>query len=218
MRIELIIGISVAVFQGGYAQTGASSITATQGTVSIPVTAASSTPVAGHDSVAFAPSPAAERTKIMDYKSVYEAPTVEEEVKMAAERFSLTPSQQDIWLLAATDRREGERLARLKLDSTKGDYSKTGVYMGLRASHNTFHETIMGYLTPNQKQAFETDRLILQEKQKRIAKLPPPPPPVVVDTIPKVDSTALAEQEVDLKKNNKSGKKSKKKKKQETPQ
>jgi hypothetical protein len=145
----------------------------------------------------------------MDYKSVYEAATIEEEVKMAAERFNLTPSQQDVWLSAAVDRREAERQAREKLDSKAANYEKDPVYRGLRSSQNTFYETIIGYLTPAQKQAMETDRAILQEKQKRLAKLPPPPPSTPTVTIAPVDSTAIKEAE----KSKGTGKKSKKKRK-----
>jgi hypothetical protein len=140
---------------------------------------------------------------------VYDAPTVEEEVKMAAERFSLTPAQQDAWLAAAVERRETEKPAREKLDSKSSSYEKEGAYRGLRSSQNMFYETIIGYLSPAQKQAFETDRLILNEKQKKLAKLPPPPPPAPTVTVAPVDSAAIKKEE------KAKGKKSKKKKKKE---
>jgi hypothetical protein len=145
----------------------------------------------------------------MDYKSVYDTPTVEEEVKMAAERFNLTPSQQEVWLTAATERRETEVPARGKIDSKAANYEKESAYRGLRSAQNTFYETITGYLSPAQKQALETDRMIVQEKQKRLAKLaPPPPPPASTVTVPPVDSIAIKQAE----KEKKTSKKSKKKK------
>jgi hypothetical protein len=143
----------------------------------------------------------------MDYKSVYDVATVEEEVKVAAERFNLTEAQQEIWLNAATDRRLMEKKANDKFESTASSYDREGAYRGLRASQAMFYETIIGYLSPSQKQALETDRLIMEEKNKRLAKLPPPPPPAPTVTVAPVDSTAIkAEQD-------KAGKKGKKKKK-----
>lgn len=150
---------------------------------------------------------------IMDYKSVYDASTLEEEVKMAAERFNLTKSQQDVWTEAAFDRRLTEKQAYEKLDSKTTDYSysKDAVYRGLRTSQNTFYEIIIGYLSPAQKQALEADRAILHEKQRRLAKIPPPAPTV---TVVPVDSTAIKEQILkEAEKIKAAEKKSKKKKK-----
>jgi hypothetical protein len=148
------------------------------------------------------------QASILDYKSVYEAPTIEEEVQMAAERFNLTPSQQEVWLTAATDRREVERQSRAMIDSKAQNYEKEGAYKGLRVAQNEFYETVIGYLNPAQKQAMETDRVIMQEKQKKLAKLPPPPPPVTTVTVAPVDSTLIKKEE----KSKTSGKKTKKKK------
>ena len=195
------------------AQNGSAALTPVP-TATTPAAAASSTPVVPPADPA-APAPVSAEssgnmnaTLIMDYKSVYETATVEEEVKMAAERFSLTPEQQDIWLTAATDRRLAEKQVSDKLANSKeGDYDKNGVYRGLRTSHNTFHETITGYLSPTQKQALERDRLILNEKQKRMAKLPPPPPPAPTVTVAPVDSAAIKEPETGKKKSKKKKKK-----------
>jgi hypothetical protein len=145
----------------------------------------------------------------MDYKSVYEAATIEEELQMATERFNLTPAQKDVWLSAAEDRRETEKQARAKFEKNISGYEKEGVYMGLRSAQNTFHEIIIGHLTPVQKEALEADRLVLQEKQKKIAKLPPPPPPAPVVTVAPVDSSAIKASEKDKG----AAKKSKRKKK-----
>jgi len=147
--------------------------------------------------------------RIEDYKSVFEAPTVEDEVKMATERFSLTNDQQEMWLVAATDCRQAEKQAYDKLGSKSQDYQKASVYSGLRSSLTTFHETVVGHLSPSQKQALESDRLILEEKRQRLAKLPPPPPPAPTVTAAPVDSSAIKQAEKDKK----TGKKSKKKKK-----
>lgn len=150
------------------------------------------------------------RTRYIDYQSVYEASTLAEEVKMAAERFNLTPAQQEVWSGAAVDRRAVERSAREKLADPKiQNYEKDGVYRGMRLAQNNFHETVTGYLSPVQKQAMETDRLILQEKQKRLAKIPPPPPPTV--TVTPIDSTAIKE-EMKAKEKGKGKGKSRKKK------
>ena len=149
-----------------------------------------------------------EGTLIMDYKSVYDVATLEEEVQKATERFSLTKSQQDVWSVAAYDRRAVEKQAYEKLNSNATDYSKAAVYSGLRSAHNTFYETITGYLTPAQKQAMVLDREIMAEKQKRLAKIPPPPPTV---TVAPVDSTLIKQEmkikEADLKKAKKKKKK-----------
>lgn len=131
----------------------------------------------------------------MDYKSVYEAGTAEEEAQMAAERFNLSKSQQEVWLTSAIDRRQSEKQAYEKLNSKDMNYSKDAVYMGLRISQNTFYETVIGYLNPAQKQALELDRTIRNEKQRRLAKLPPPPPPAPTVTVVPVDSVAIKEQE-----------------------
>ena len=215
MRFRFLIIPSVLVLQVAEAQNGSASLTANQGTTTSQISTPVSTPASPSVS-AVAPvspadpatpaSPATTQTLIMDYKSVFEAATVEEEVKMAAERFNLSPSQQDIWLTAATDRRIAEKTARAKLDSKDQNLMKEPVYRGLRTSLNTFHETIVGYLTPTQKQALETDRLIQEEKRQRMAKLPPPPP---TPTVVPVDSSAIKAAEIKESK----GKKSKKKKK-----
>ncbi|MBL7930680.1 MAG: hypothetical protein JNL60_02195, partial [Bacteroidia bacterium] len=115
------------------------------------------------------PPPGYTNTLVVDYKSVYEAPTPEEEVKIAAERFNLTLDQQDIWLLAAKDRREGERKFR-EFDAKAGNADRDGAYRGYRTSQNAFYETIIGHLTPQQKAAFERDRLIIEERDKRLAR------------------------------------------------
>jgi hypothetical protein len=211
MRINFLIVPAILMFKVAGAQNGSASITPA-GTVSIPVSAASSTPVSPPVAPAVSSpepaSPAGTETSYLDYKSVYETATVEEEVVMASERFGLTTSQQDMWLKAAGDRRQSEKQFRDKIES-KTDFDKSGAYMGLRSSLNTFHETIIAYLTPAQKQALETDRLILQEKQQRVAKLPPPPPPAPTVTAAPVDSAAIKETE----KNKVKGKKARKKKK-----
>jgi hypothetical protein len=147
----------------------------------------------------------------MDYKSVYEAATIEEELQMATERFNLTKEQQEVWQTAAVDRRETEKQARGKLDAkntttnTTSNYDKEPIYRGLKSAQNMFYETIIGYLNPAQKSALETDRMILEEKRKRVAKLPPPVIAPTVTVAP-VDSAAI-------KASDKGSKKSKKKKK-----
>lgn len=147
----------------------------------------------------------------LDYKSVYEAATLEEEVQMAGERFNLTKSQQDVWMTAAVDRRAAEKQAYEKLNSSATDYNKDAVYKGLRYAHITFSEKIIGYLDPAQKHAIEVDRAILHEKQLRVAKLAPPPPPPVAAP---VDSTLIKEQILkEAEKIKAAEKKSKKKKK-----
>jgi hypothetical protein len=217
MRLKFLIIPVTLLFHVADAQTGTVSLTPTQGTVTAPIPPGSSNPVAPVSSASFAPNEptpsaaAAEftETAIVDYKSVYEAPTLEEEVKMATERFNLTKSQQDTWLTAATERRAVEKQGREKLEAKNQDYSKETVYRGLRAAQNTFHETIIGYLTPTQKQGLERDRLILEEKRKRLANVPPPPPPPPTVTVVPVDSAAIKEQE----KSKAKGKKTRKKKK-----
>lgn len=160
-------------------------------TTSIEAAAPTPAPTPAADPSLTSNSSSSSETLIMDYKSVYDSPTVDEEVKMATERFALTKSQQDVWLTAATERRETEKKAHDILESKDPSYSKESVYKGLRSAHNAFYETIMGYLTPHQKQALEADRLVLDEKRKRIAKLPPPPPPAPTITVAPVDSTAI---------------------------
>jgi hypothetical protein len=142
----------------------------------------------------------------VDYKSVYDSPTVEEEVKMAADRFNLTKSQQDVWLSAASDRRLVENQVRGKLESNAPLYEKDPAYRGLRSAQNTFYETIIGYLSPAQKQSLETDRAILQEKQKRLAKLPPAAPTPTVTVAP-VDSATIKPVEKSKSKSKKTKKK-----------
>lgn len=209
MRFKFLIIPLVLILQVASAQNGPASLTLSQGTTTTPVSVASSTPVVPPVSTPLPASATSTQTSYLDYKSVYEAATIEEEVKMAAERFNLTPAQQDIWLTAATDRRETEKQVREKLDAKAPNYEKDGMYRGLRSSQNMFLETITGYLTPTQKQALETDRLILEEKRNRLAKLPPPPPPAPTVTVAPVDSAAIKEAE----KGKGTGKKSKKKKK-----
>ncbi|MBA3662828.1 MAG: hypothetical protein H0W61_01280 [Bacteroidetes bacterium] len=202
MQLKFFIIPALLIIQAANAQNGPT-ITNPQGTVTN-VTATSST--IAPSSSTFSPLPESNETLIMDYKSVYEAPTLEEEVKMAAERFNLTKSQQDVWMVAGKDRRAAETQARTYIDSKAVNVNKDDAYRGLRSAQNTFYETIIGYLNPAQKQALETDRAINQEKQKRLAKFPPPPPPSTITVMP-VDSAALKEPEKGA------AKKSKKKKK-----
>jgi hypothetical protein len=212
MRIKFLIIPTILLAHAAIAQNGGAAISAPQGTASAPPPAATSTAVVPPEPEQSSSSPAlpaSTLTAIMDYKSVYETASIEEEVKMASDRFQLTSSQQEMWMVAAADRRQAEKQVREKLDSKTQNYEKDGIYRGLRTAQNTFHETIIGYLTPTQKQALETDRLILQEKQKRLAKLPPPPPPAPTVTVAPVDSAAIKAAEKDKQK----GKKSKKKKK-----
>lgn len=204
MRLKFLIIPAALIFQVAGAQNSTGSLTVSQGAVT-----SAATPSLTEATSASTPSSESDQISIMDYKSVYEAATLEEEIQMAAERFKLAPSQQDVWRTAATDRRATEKQVREKLDSKATDYSKDAMYRALRSSHNTFYEAIIGYLNPAQKQALETDRAILQEKQKRLAKLPPPPPPVPTVTVAPVDSAAIKEPE----KIKTTGKKSKKKKK-----
>jgi hypothetical protein len=170
------------------------------------------TPASATNTLAtFKPSSASGLTEIsiMDYKSVYEAATLEEEVQMATERFNLTKPQQEAWATAAVDRRETEKQTRAKLESKTNDYSKDAVYRGLRSAQNQFYETITGYFDPSQKQLLEKDRIIIEEKRKMIAKLPPPVIAPTVTVAP-VDSTAI---KAEMEKNKKIKAKSKKKKK-----
>lgn len=127
----------------------------------------------------------------LEYKSVYDAPTLEEEVKMATERFRLSKPQQEIWLTAAEERRQTEKQVYDKLRTTDVNYDKGPDYRALRTSHNAFFEEVVGYLNPAQKEEMEFDRAILQEKQNRIAKLPPPPPPPSTVTVVSVDTAAI---------------------------
>ena len=135
-----------------------------------------------------APSPNAE-VSYLDYKNVYDAATLEEEVQLAAERFKLSKQQQETWMTAAVDRRQTEKQMYAQLNSPPANFSRDAAYRELRTAQNTFYERIVGYLSPSQKQAMEMDRAILQEKQNRIAKLPPPPPPPV--TVAPVDTAAI---------------------------
>ncbi|MCD6018851.1 MAG: hypothetical protein K0S53_1972 [Bacteroidetes bacterium] len=206
MRSKFFIIPAALIFQVAGAQNGPVPLTASQGTFAA-VSPAPSTNVKLVDPASSLSSSNAGES-IMDYKSVYEAATVEEEVQMAADRFRLTKSQQEIWLTAAIDRRQGEKQAYEKLKQVM-EYDKNAVYMGLRMSQNTFYETVTGYLTPAQKQSLELDRTIRNEKQRRLAKLPPPPPPAPTVTVAPVDSAAIKEAE----KVKAPAKKSKKKKK-----
>jgi hypothetical protein len=199
------------MYQLAGAQNGSASVTSSQATESKLVPEASATTITEPSQTSSPGSGGETRTAIVDYKSVYEAATVEEEVKMAAERFNLTPSQQEVWLNAATDRRAAEKQSQDKLGSKNANYERDGAYRGLRTAHNNFHQSIVGFLSPAQKQAFERDRLILQEKQQRLAKLPPPPPPAPTVTVAPVDSAAIKDS--DKSKSKSKGKKSKKKKK-----
>ena len=220
MRLKFFI-IPALLFRVAVAQNGpASSTNAPVTATTAPVTALTEVPVtpntAPATSAVSTAAPVAEsgEVAIMDYKSVYETATVEEEVQMAAERYRLTKSQQEVWLGAAKDRRDIEKQAHAQLaaNAVTPDYnfSRDAVYRGLRTAQNNFYEAIIGYLNPSQKQAMEFDRTVLAEKQRRLAKIPPPPPPAPVDTVkvPAVDSTAIKEAE-----KLKNPKKSKKKKK-----
>jgi hypothetical protein len=192
MKLKIFIIPASLMFNIAGAQNGPSSLMASQATLS-PVSATPSTPIAFTDVTPVSGS-AWDNENIMDYKSVYEAATLEDEVQMATERFNLTKHQQDVWRDAAFDRRQTEKLAHDKLDSKATDYSKDALFRGLRSSQNTFHEIIIGFLTPAQKQALDGDRAILHEKQRRLAKLPPP---VVVPTVTvaPIDSTAIKAEE-----------------------
>ena len=178
------------------AQTTAS-ITASEVLVtSPPVQASTSTPSLLPDS----DLSSSEKTTYLDYKSVYAAATLEEEVKMATERFRLSPDQQELWLSEATDRRIVEKQAQEKIEKKSSSFELEPVYRGLRMSQNNFYNIIISHMNPAQKQAFETDRLVLQEKQQRLAKLPPTPPPAPTVTLIPVDSAAIkANQEVKMK-------------------
>ncbi len=187
MRSIFFIIPAALIFQVAGAQNGPSALTVSQGSLAA-VTVTPSTPVTLTD-----PALSTESGETyLNYKSVYEAETLEEEVKMAAERFSLTKSQQEVWMTAAEDRRKTEKDVYEKLNLKDPNISKDGLYRSLRTAHNTFSENILGYLTPAQKQAIEFDRSILNEKQKRVAKIAPPPAPTV--TVAPVDSTLIKEQ------------------------
>ncbi len=207
MRFTFLIIPSVLIFQAASAQNESAMPATQQATVVAPSSPASSTPVTSSPAADVPGATTSTLTRIVDYKSVFEAATVEEEVQMATERFTLSPSQQDLWLVAATDRRLAEKQAYGKLESKSQDYQKSAVYGGLRAAHNTFHETIVGHLSPSQKQSLENDRLIMEEKRQRLAKIPPPPPTPTV-AVATVDSAAIKEADKKA-----AGKKSKKKKK-----
>jgi hypothetical protein len=216
MQFKFLIIPSVLIMQVATAQNELATPATRQATVTTPVSPASTTLVSPASSTpvttsASADTPAASTTtltRIVDYKSMFEAATVEEEVKMATERLTLSPDQQDMWLRAATDRRRAEKQAYDKLDSKSQDYQKSAVYGGLRSAQNTFHETIIGHLSPSQKGSLERDRLIQQEKQQILAATPPPPPTPTVAPV-QVDSAAIKEAD----KSKTTGKKAKKKKK-----
>lgn len=144
----------------------------------------------------------------MDYKNVYEAETLEEEVQLATERFNLNTTQQEVWATAAVNRRLVEKQTRAKLESKDTDYSRHDAYKGLKMAHSEFCETITGYFNPTQKQAMEKDRIILEEKRKMIVKLPPPVIAPTITVAP-IDSAAIYESE----KIKKAKQRSKKKKK-----
>ncbi|MCW3076459.1 MAG: hypothetical protein JWO32_1068 [Bacteroidetes bacterium] len=206
MRLNFLIISSVLMLQLTLAQNNSSTVTTGNGTLTTMGTSPSTGTVSLSDQSSVPSTVALTDGTIMDYKSVYESATLEEEVKMATERFSLTKAQQDVWLTEAADRRVAEKRAHEQLESKDANINKDNVYKGLRGSQNTFYQKITGYLSPSQKQAMETDRAILEEKRKRVAKLPPPVPTVTV--IP-VDSVAIKAAE----KEKTQGKKSKKKKK-----
>jgi hypothetical protein len=208
MRLKFFIIPAALMFQVAGAQNGPAPLANAQ-TTAATVATASSTPLIAVPQAASTASPESAEVSIMDYKSVYEAPSLEEEVQMAAERFRLTQSQQEIWYNAAKDRRQTEKKVYARLESKAPDLSRDAEYKELRNSHNAFYETIIGFLNPSQKQALEFDRAVMAEKQKRIAKLPPPPPPAPTVTVAPVDSAAIKEAE----KAKAPGKKSKKKKK-----
>jgi hypothetical protein len=192
MRSIFFILPATLIIQLAGAQNGPSALTVSQGTLAS-ITVTPSSPVSLTDAPSLPLAPEGDNVNIMDYKSVYEAATLEEEVQSAAERFKLTKSQQDVWTEAAFDRRQAEKIARERLDSKTTDYSKDAVYRGLRTAQNSFYEIITGYLSPAQKQAMEDDRTILHEKQRRLAKIAPPVVAPTVTVAP-VDSTAIKEQ------------------------
>lgn len=206
MRYKFFIIPAALIFQVAGAQIEPVPLTVSQGTfAAVTVTPSIS------DTLTDPISSTESTDNYLNYKSVYETATLEEEVQMAGERFSLTKSQQDVWMAAAVDRRKTEKQAYERLSSKDMDYSKDAVYRGLRISHNTFHEIIVGHLNPAQKQALELDRAILNEKQRRVAKIPPPAPTV---TVVPVDSTLIKEQIlIEAEKIKAEQKKSKKKKK-----
>lgn len=186
MRFKLFILPATLLFHIAGAQNGSSTVITSQRTGTLaPIT--SSTAVTPQGSTLSTESELGQ-VLITDYKNVYEAATLEEEVKMAAERFKLTPSQQEVWSKAATDRRVTEKQFREKFNSKDPNYSRDAAYRGLRTAHNTFYGIIIGYLNPTQKQSMETDREILHEKQSRLAQLPPPTPTI---TVVPVDSAAI---------------------------
>jgi hypothetical protein len=192
MRSIFFILPATLIIQLAGAQNGPSALTVSQGTLAS-ITVTPSSPASLTDAPSLPLAPEGDNVNIMDYKSVYEAATLEEEVQSAAERFKLTKSQQDVWTEAAFDRRQAEKIARERLDSKTTDYSKDAVYRGLRTAQNSFYEIITGYLSPAQKQAMEDDRTILHEKQRRLAKIAPPVVAPTVTVAP-VDSTAIKEQ------------------------
>jgi hypothetical protein len=192
MRSIFFILPATLIIQLAGAQNGPSALTVSQGTLAS-ITVTPSAPASLTDAPSLPLAPEGDNVNIMDYKSVYEAATLEEEVQSAAERFKLTKSQQDVWTEAAFDRRQAEKIARERLDSKTTDYSKDAVYRGLRTAQNSFYEIITGYLSPAQKQAMEDDRTILHEKQRRLAKIAPPVVAPTVTVAP-VDSTAIKEQ------------------------
>jgi hypothetical protein len=209
MRFSFLVIPSVILMQVASAQNEAAAPATGQATmITTPVTPASSTPVVNSGSTDSQATSTSTLTRIVDYKSMFETATVEEEVKMATERLSLSTDQQDLWLRAATDRRRAEKQAYDKLDSKSQDYQKNSVYGGLRTAQNLFHESIIGHLSPSQKSMLERDRLIQAEKQQIIANTPPPPPTPSVAPV-QVDSAAIKETE----KSKTAGKKGKKKKK-----
>jgi hypothetical protein len=192
MRSKLLIIPAVLIFKIAGAQSGPA-LAVSQSTFPA-VTVSPSSPVAATDpTVSSAPNPEGE--KYIDYKSVYEAATLEDEVQLAAERFGLTKSQQDVWADAATDRRLTEKQFREKFDSKAVNSSKEAMYKGLRSAQSTFYETVIGYLSPAQKARVEFEREVVNERERRLAKIPPPPPPPPTVTVAPIDSTAIKAEE-----------------------
>jgi hypothetical protein len=206
MRVRFLIIQSVLMFRVAVAQNGPSPLTVGQSTITAAGSGASVSPVTSTEPSAISSSG---ETTYIDYKSVYEAATIEEEVKMAAERFNLTKAQQDTWLSIAGTRREAEKNARKQLETKADNYERGPVYQGLRAAQTEFYQIIIGYLTPAQKNALEVDRLIMEEKRKQVAKLSPPTPVTPTVNVIPVDSAAIKAAE----KEKATEKKSKKKKK-----
>src|SRR5687767_2997744 len=109
MNIKILIIPALLISQFAGAQNGAGTYTISEASVTNTATTGSAT--AGTTTSTDATAAGEGQVSYLDYKSVYEAATIEEEVKMATERFTLTPAQQEVWLKAATDRRAVELMA-----------------------------------------------------------------------------------------------------------